>query len=140
MEFTVNLDDALAQELIRRGLSIDLTPALQDAAFYQQRALQSRIYKEITASGAPFAPLRPATLARKKSKSILRETGVLVNAFLTLLIGKDRAVIRNPTFYAPFLHFGTSRMAARPFMEFSADDQKAIELIVDDFIRRRVFP
>lgn len=140
MQITVTLDAALTQQLIARGLSLDLKPALREAALYEERALKTRIYQEVSANGQPYAPLKPATLARKKSGTILREKSILVNAFQILPVTDDQAQIENPTEYGINLQRGTAKMAARPFMEFSEEDKDRIQAIVEAHMRRRLQP
>lgn len=55
----------------------DLTTPLLDIAEYLHQSTDDRFRKQVAPDGTPWAPLAPSTLAAKRSKRILRDSGNL---------------------------------------------------------------
>jgi phage virion morphogenesis protein len=75
----VDVDDsrsgAVLAELAER--MEDLRVPLLDIAEYLHQSTNDRFIKQVSPDGAPWAPLAPSTIARKKSSRILRQDGNL---------------------------------------------------------------
>jgi phage virion morphogenesis protein len=147
----VQVDDsqvgAVLAELIERlG---DIRTPLNDIAEYLHQATDERFRQQVAPDGTPWAPLSPATLARKKGSRILRESGVLQDTMRhqvegeELLFGTDRP-------YGAVQQFGqkagasgrTKRGApipwgdipARPYLGLSSADESEILAIVTNYL------
>lgn len=77
----VKIDASLAagelEKLIERLGS--MTTPLNDIAEYLHMSVDARARRQVAPDGTPWAPLSPRTLARKKGKKILRESGALLD-------------------------------------------------------------
>lgn len=65
-------------ELLIERLGSLRTP-LNDIAEYLHISTDARARRQVSPDGAPWAPLSPRTLARKKGNKILRESGALLD-------------------------------------------------------------
>lgn len=105
----------------------NLSPAFQEYAQYIKRETEGQFRDEKTASGQKWAALRPATLKRKKTSYILRETFEMYRSFFTEVSPKQlRYGLRDPK--AKYHEFGTSRMVARPIISNSDTQERRGEL------------
>jgi len=67
----IEIDDRQVLDALRRlqKAAADLRPAFQDIGEYLVDATKRRFAAGTAPDGAPWAPNRPATLARKKGKT-----------------------------------------------------------------------
>lgn len=99
-----------------------------------ERFEQGLFESEHAPDGTPWAPLRPATIARKGHDLILHDTGRLGASLMQETGDSIRAVdphyltFGTSTEYAGFLQDGTSRMPARPMVGLN---EEVIDLIAD---------
>lgn len=85
----------------------DLTPAMQVAAEAVVKHISDRFRSKTDSTGAPWAPLAASTIARrrKRSSSILVDTGVLKNS-IAATAGKRSVTFGTNTPYAGIHQFG----------------------------------
>jgi phage virion morphogenesis protein len=114
--------------------------ALRPVGVALVRNTRRRIEAERTPDGAPFAPLHPRTLARKRGLGILRELGVKGGMFASLTSQVEGNRLRVGTYkpYAATHQFGDARrnIPARPFLGVSAEDLRDIRETIEGHIRR----
>lgn len=110
-------------------------PLLDRIGQYLVSTTQARIRSTKTSpDGTPWAPWKPGTyLARAKRGAlgggVLYDTGNLFSS-ITYTVGPDSVEVGTAAPYARFLQQGTPRMAARPFLGISQDDETAIAAII----------
>jgi len=113
----------------------NLAPAFRDFGVYMERETQDQFKREIDPDGKPWEPLKPATLAQKKTSFKLRETFTMYNTLYYTATDKNfRFGIRDPKY--KWHHFGTSRMAARVVVGFNSERRKKANELVIAQIRR----
>jgi len=85
--------------------------------------------------GAPWAPLKPSTIAnrRKRSSSILTDTGRLLGSISHTATSRQ-AIIGTNVEYAGFHQSGTRKMVARPFMGVSPANMVEIKAAVNAWV------
>lgn len=132
LDVNVSTNGVQALEDVQRRLK-NLRPALGQVGTYLERKAKVRFVKEQTPDGSKWAPLKPSTLSRKKTRAILRETGNLVNS-IAFTVGTDEVRIKPSAEYGIFHQTGTRKMVARPFMGFEPDDEANIGEIFQDYI------
>lgn len=88
---------------------------------------RTRFKTETDPEGAPWAALKPSTLARKKRNRgrILTEYGDLAKS-ITHHATRSTARIGTPEKKGAYLQMGTKRMPPRPFLGLSTQDKRAI--------------
>lgn len=111
----------------------DIKPPLAETGALLERKAKLRFAKQKDPTGKPWAPLRPATLKRKKTKAILRETGSLA-ASIAFAVSGNEVRVKPSVAYGIFLQTGTRKMEPRPFMGFEADDSQKIGQIFRDHL------
>jgi phage virion morphogenesis protein len=115
-------------------------PALRPVGVALVRNIRNRIAAERTPEGAPFAPLHPRTLRRKRGPGILRERamrGGLFASFVSQVEGRTLRVGTNKVYAATHQFGDASRnIPARPFLGLSAEDVRDIREIIQDHMRR----
>lgn len=147
----VKLDDsrvgaALGELMERLG---ELRTPLLDIAEYLHQSTDERFRKKVAPDGSPWAPLSPVTLAKKKGKGILRESGALQDTFRHAVTGNELAFGTDRP-YGAVHQFGqkkgasgtTSRgtplpwgdIPARPYLGLSSDDEVEILAIIQDYL------
>ena len=112
----------------------DLTPAFRSIGETLLNSTRARFTSERAPDGAPWAPLDPRTIRRKKNADkILTEHGEL-RGTLTYDAGPHELVVGSPEKYAATHQFGdeSRNIPARPFLGLSAADRDKIERIVRD--------
>lgn len=114
------------------------------AVAYARGKIKERIRAGITPSQAPFAPLKPRTIALKKGPGILRESLALINSITgEISVFKQRSVrmeIKADVPYAATHHYGDPdrNIPARPFMALNRQDERKISNIFLDYLDRRL--
>jgi phage virion morphogenesis protein len=97
-----------------------------------------RIASEKTSpDGAAWAPLKPATVAKKGSANILVDTGRLLGS-ISHISGATFAVVGTNVYYAKFHQSGTRKMMARAFVGLSTDNRSELERVIHGFIARQI--
>lgn len=115
----------------------DLRPAFRDTAVY----MKTSVLKNFEVEGRPkkWAPLSPkyATWKRKKgySTKILERTGRLKQSINVSYTNKEARVYTGVK-YGAYLHKGTRKMPARPFMLIQDEDVPKIVDIFDRHIKK----
>ncbi|MNR33059.1 Phage virion morphogenesis family protein [compost metagenome] len=116
---------------------------------YLQLSTDERFRAQVSPDGTSWAPLSPATLARKKGNRILRESGTLQDTLRgqvggnELHFGTDRPYGAVHQFGQPKGKSGTTRrgspipwgnIPARPYLGLSAEDEEEIPAILRDYL------
>lgn len=151
VKLEVEFDDAEVRRALDRlrAAGADLRPALEDIGEYLLRTTRERFVDQKDPDGAPWAPLAPATVARKKRNAgkILTRDGYLRGG-LAYRADSDSVVVGSPSVYAGTHQFGAERGAfgvtsrgspipwgdvpARPFLGLSdADEREVVDIILD---------
>lgn len=89
-----------------------LSPAFRDFGEYLKKDTVEQFKQEKDPSGKSWQPLKPATLARKKTTTILRETLVMFNSFYYVATDDGFEYGLKDSKYT-YHHTGTNRMPAR---------------------------
>lgn len=143
IEIRVNTEetDRLLAEL-RRRMS-DLRPVMEAVGQVIQSGTQQRFIDQQDPTGRAWAPLKPATIARRRqggtatgSIQILRDTGRLMNSISYNATNKQVSILTN-VIYAATHQFGLARrnIPARPFIGISASDREAIAEVLNGYLQ-----
>jgi phage gpG-like protein len=118
VEITDMLTPALLDKLAR---ITDPLPVLR-AAGAALAAASTRTFREPDFRPAPWAPLKPETLKRKKGRGgILIDNALLWRSILAAEPSGNEVEVGTDRTYALFHQFGTRRMPARPFIPVQGD-------------------
>ena len=151
----VEFDDREVREALDRlaKAGADLAPAMREIGEVLTQSAKDRFSAERAPDGTPWAPLSPATRARKRRNRdrILTEEGHL-RGTLDYQAGADSVEVGSPLIYAGTHHFGAPAgsfagggpwgdIPARPFLadasgQLSPDDATAILDIIHDHLNR----
>lgn len=150
----IQIDDRAVLDALRRlqAAGADLRPALYDIGEYLIFSTKRRFGEGKAPDGTPWAPNRPATLARKRgSKPLIGESKRLGNEF-DYLIGANRLEFGSSVEYAAVQQlgarkgqFGTTRrgspipwgnIPARPFLGLSDADSNKVTEILNEYLAR----
>lgn len=114
----------------------DMSPAFDQFGRYMMSETRSQFASQTAPDGSGWAPLKPATLLRKKGRSILRETDEMYNSLYYDASAKSfKFGIKDKKYI--FHHTGTSRMAARVVIGINSERlQKRNQLLIL-FIKRK---
>lgn len=106
---------------------------LRQGALYKERATKKQFASETDPDGAAWAPLARSTLRRKKTRSILRETGS--TAVSVAMVGPSGLVVRIVvgTDYAIYHQTGTTKMPQRKILGWADRDREAIAKIFEAY-------
>ena len=87
-------------------------------------------------SGGPWAPLKPATLKRKKRDKILTESGQLKSSIRYQMIGNNTVEIGTNKIYAAVHQLGFKKMKipARPYLGLSEKNSDEIVGIINEYV------
>ncbi len=88
--------------------------------------------REAGPAGA-WAPLQPSTLARKRGRKILTETGTLRGS-VAMDVGAGSVEVGTNVPYGKYHQFGTRRMVARPWLGLTNDDKTELEHTITAFM------
>lgn len=135
----IDIDDrqvtAVLTELIARGE--DLKPALREIGEYLDLAHRERWDRERAPDGTPWAPLKPATQARKKRNAgkILVLDGYLRDQ-LRYQASSDRLEFGTDRVYGATHQFGRPEagIPARPFLGLSEEDERQVLEILTEYL------
>jgi HK97 gp10 family phage protein len=122
---------------LQRLLSAEVIRAAGAAVYESADAIRAEAFRSISAgsvSGAGHVPSRPGEPPN-------RDTGELQSKIKNVETGPLTAEVRSEAEYAAALEFGTSRMAARPYMRPARDkelepSQRRLAQQIDRLIRR----
>jgi len=103
----------------------NLGPITRRAVLYQERQTKLNFARESDPDGAPWAALKPSTLARKKTRAKLREESILINSIASSSSGGSGRIFATDQ-KGIYHQLGTRYMPARPFLGFSARNVKDI--------------
>lgn len=146
----VTLDDREVRQMFSRLQKRlgDLTPVMEDLGELIVERTKQRFARSTDPAGRPWAPNKPATLARKKgTKPLIGETKSLMG---TLYYRADRAsvTVGSPMEYAAIHQFGgqagrskKATIPPRPFLPVTesgqwlgTDDRQAVLDILRDYL------
>jgi phage virion morphogenesis protein len=146
-EFSIQAewDDRGFQEACKRLIDAGTRPRplMADISELLVHSTEDRFEAKIDPEGAPWAPLKASTLARKKKGGILVDEGYLVGSlrpdfgddFAGVAAGMEYAAIHQlggRDYMAP----GPAAIPARPYMGLSEDDAGAILAAASDYLER----
>ena len=138
MKFNIQIDDRQAvralAELRRRGGSLE--PALRSIGELLLNSTRARFDSQTSPDGAPWAPLKPRTLARKKRNrdKILTEEGRL-RGTLAYRVGDGWVEVGSPLIYGATHQHGRGPIPARPYLGLSPEDAADVREEILDFVR-----
>jgi phage gpG-like protein len=113
----------------------NLEPAFRDFGNYLKKETDTQFQKEIDPNGKPWEPLKPSTIARKRTPYKLRETFFMYNSIYFKSSGTTFEFgIKDPKYQ--FHHFGTSKMPARVIVGVPQDRRKKLNGFIIAQIRR----
>jgi phage virion morphogenesis protein len=132
--------DALLAELRRRMNS--LQPVMDAVGQIIQAGTQQRFVDQQGPDGTPWASLKPATIARRRSGpgigaiQILRDTGRLMNSIDYKATDQTVSVFSN-VIYSGVHQFGWPKknIPARPFFGYNPKDQQAIVTVLQGYLQ-----
>lgn len=157
MKIDYKIDDADVLAALRRleVLGDDMSPAMRDIAGILRDASEQAFEDEADpATGDPWAPLSPITVARRggEANPILQVSGDL--ARIQTDYGPDFAAAGSPEIYAAVQQLGASQGAfgktkrggpipwgdipARPFLGISEDDEEEILDAIKKHLERAI--
>lgn len=134
LKFELNADALLAKLEAAPKKLHDLQKPFTEAGLYMERQLKTNFARQAAPDGKPWAQLKPATLRRKKSRAILRETSALMGSVQFESATNTGATVVAGAEYGIYHQFGTRKMAARPFMGFSPAHLPQIEKIFEAYL------
>ncbi len=111
MMIEIRVDDTGFRESLRRlsDRTSDLRPALRLIGEYLLRSTEERFNRQGPApDGTPWAPLKAATLRRKKHAKILTESGHLRGSIRYQLIGANAVAVGTNKVYGAIHQLGGS--------------------------------
>ncbi|AKF08886.1 phage virion morphogenesis protein [Sandaracinus amylolyticus] len=116
------IDDAIRTVRSAAERARDLSPILRVIAEDTKTLVDDSFDQSRSPSGAPFAPLAPATKARRRkgSSKPLVDTGRLRNSVSASAAGNLLSVGTNVVYGATH-QYGSKRVPARPFLPFAGD-------------------
>lgn len=120
---SLSVRDTLSPGLKKAAAALaDKKPVLE-AVGLQLVSLTQRSFNDSGLRAAPWAPLKPATIAAKlkagKSSAILKRNVVLSRSWRVVSVTNAGVTVGTDRFYAPFHQFGTRRgLPARPMLPF----------------------
>lgn len=113
----------------------NLAPAFRSFGEFMTKETHNNYERESTPEGQKWEALKPATLARKKGKGILREKLIMFNAFYYKATNDGFEMgIKDPKY--SFHHDGTDRMAARPVLGITNEQRGELNSMVRLQIKR----
>ncbi|HYW05015.1 MAG TPA: phage virion morphogenesis protein [Gammaproteobacteria bacterium] len=153
---TITVDDAQVLERLQQLLDTvtDPRPALRDAGEALLRSTRHRFDTQTAPDGHPWAPLSPATVARKKKNKdkILVLDGYLRGTLNYQVVGGTTLELGSPMIYAGTQQFGAHKgqygstrrgspipwgdIPARPFLGLSAGDKREVLAILQEHLRK----
>jgi len=104
-----------------------------EATTYLERQTKLRFAKEVDPDNAPWARLKPSTLARKTTNNILIETTTLVNSITSFALGVTGKVFTTID-YGIYHQMGTRWMAARRFLGINDEDTQGVVKIYTRYL------
>lgn len=154
LRVTLSGDDrVLARLAAMRRAGANITPALRSIGESLVDSTRRRFGAQASPDGQRWAPLRPATLARKRRNrdKVLTERGYL-RRYIQYRVSPNAVEIGSTRIYSATHQFGASRgqfgttktgspipwgeIPARPFLGLSERDQDVVTTALLDFISR----
>lgn len=119
MSLSITVESAAVKGKLRKILekTEDLSQPMGQAALLMERELKLGFARQSDPDGAPWAPLKPSTLRRKRSGAILRETSALAGSVSVQSVSSNSARVGSSGVkYGIYHQAGTSKMASRKFI------------------------
>lgn len=139
LKVSVEVEAGRIQDAFNRLLATDrglVRAALKNIGEYLVEATQGNFDAERAPSGAPWAPLKPKTLRRKRTQKILTESRRLRDSIVWQLEGAGELAVGTNVIYAATHQFGRGEIPARPFLGLSAADRDEIVEILRAHVAR----
>ena len=135
------IDYALAMDELDGMLArlADPAPLLEHIGLYEVAEARERIQRsKDDPLGYAWAPWMPSTAAQRARKGnadqgLLWDTGALLDS-ITASVAGNTVTIGSAVDYAGYLQDGTDRMAARPFLGWSADALAFYEHLTSEYL------
>ena len=143
---TITVDDAAVRAQLERLLARVQHPtdALREVGEVLQQSTQRRFATETAPDGTHWAPNSPVTLARKTSRHILTDSGLLGDTIhYQLTADRQGVAVGSNRVYAAMQQFGGTTaqhpqlwgdIPARQFLGLSATDRTTILDIFTDYL------
>ena len=134
MDIDVTYDDREVQRALNRLIAAggDLGAAMREIAGHLSDSVAEAFAQEAAPEGAPWAPLKPATVRDRRRRRygegpILERSGTLAGSILAES-DKESAVAGTNLIYAATHHFGDPRrgIPARPYLGVTEEHREMI--------------
>lgn len=112
----------------------NMSPPFQQYGQFIKGETDKQFASETDPEGRKWQPLKPATLLRKRTSFILRETFEMSKSFFTEVTPKSLTYgLRDPKYR--FHHFGTSKMVARVVIGDTQARRRELNKIIVQYLR-----
>lgn len=134
----IKINDSYLLAIAKAGAKLnDFSKPMAEYVAYLEGRTRMNFVRETDPEGVRWKDLKPNTWSRKKSNSILRESGRLVNS-ISSSSSKSQGAVETNVDYAKALQKGTSKMNARPFMGVNKEDEERGMTIFERWAGRMV--
>ncbi|MBL7998878.1 MAG: phage virion morphogenesis protein [Candidatus Kapabacteria bacterium] len=145
--------EQFSQTFIRIVTTIDDPGVMGEIGQLMERSIQKNfdgegrygevIDGEYDGGGNKWKPFGAVTIARRKKKGyypgkILQQTGATKGSVIATASKGGILTLASQTVYSSYLHYGTKRMAARPFLVVQEEDREQILNVYAEFIQERL--
>jgi hypothetical protein len=120
---------------LKRTVS-DMSPPFKEYGRYLKKVTDQQFLDEVDPDGKPWAPLKPATILRKKTPFKLRESYTMSKSFYTEIDKKSMTYGLKDEKYK-YHHYGTSRMAARVVIGDTNDRRGVLNKMIVGYIKTK---
>lgn len=136
VNYVVTIDTAAASRRLQAFAMRSFADLMEILGTLVEGQVKRRISSEKTSpDGVPWAPLKASTALKKGSSAQLVDTGRLLGS-ISHTSTSSTATVGTNVFYAPFQHYGTRHIPARPFMGISEENMAEIRRAVDAWVER----
>lgn len=111
----------------------DLTPLMDAIGGILESSTRQRFNDKQAPNGVKWADLLPSTQDKKGNNNILIQSGDLM-ASITHHANATSTTVGTPKIYGVYHQFGTSDMAARPFLGLSDEDKTDIYDLINEHL------
>lgn len=130
----MTIRDSITPELRRLARRVDNPTPILEAMGLQLASIGARSFNDASLRVAPWAPLKPGTLAGKikagKSSAILKRDTLLYRSLIRpdMVTGRRSVTIKIDRPYASYHQFGApkQKIPARPFLPFIGTTEAAV--------------
>lgn len=114
----------------------NMSPPFKEYGRYIKKETEQQFIREITPDGKLWAPLKPATLKRKKTPFKLRETFQMSRSFYVEVTKNSMSYQLKDEKYR-FHHFGTEHMAARVVIGDTQERRGVLNKMIIGYLRTK---